>query len=83
MLTGASNGCIRIHPLSAPHDITDLSSYWHLNIHDSTSGAVTCLVSTFDDKYVVSGGADGNIFVYQANLPTAEERMKAAEILVG
>ena len=73
---------MRIHPLSAPHDLHDLSSYWSLSMHDNHYGAVTCLISTFDDQYVLSGGADGNLFVYQANMPTAAQREEAASVEV-
>ena len=42
------------------------------------------LATTFDDRFLVSGGGDGNVFVYQANLPTAEqrERIKAQRVKV-
>ena len=47
-------------------------------MHDNHYGAVTHLVTSFDDKYVLSGGADGNLFVFEGNFPTAEERAQAA-----
>lgn len=78
LLTGASNGCIRIHQLEAPHSLANLSSHWSLAMHDNHYGAVTHLVTSFDDKYVLSGGADGNLFVFEGNFPTAEERAQAA-----
>ena len=48
-------------------------------MHDNHYGAVTHLVTSFDDRYVLSGGADGNVFVYEAELPTASERAEAPE----
>ena len=83
LLTGSSNGCVRLHPLSTPHTLRDLSSYWSVNMHDNHYGAVTCLCSSFDDQYVISGGNDGNLFVYKANLPTAAQRAKAILLQVG
>ena len=77
-LTGTSNGCIRIHQLHEPHSLTHLTSHWSLSIHDNHNGAVTHLVTSFDDKYVVSGGADGNLFVFEGNFPTAAQRAQAA-----
>ena len=71
MLTGASNGCVRVHALPDPHSLTSLHSYWALSMHDNHYGAVTHLATTFDDRYVVSAGADGNVFVYSAHLPMA------------
>lgn len=47
-------------------------------MHDNHYGAVTHLVTSFDDKYVLSGGADGNLFVFEGNFPSAEERAQAA-----
>ena len=71
-----------IHPLSTPHTLTDLSSYWSLSMHDNHYGAVTQLATTFDDQFVISGGEDGNVFVYKANLPKAPKKSKAAKIKV-
>ena len=81
-LTGSDNGYVRVHPLSTPRSLSDLSTYWSLSMHDNHYGAVTHLVTSFDDQFVLSGGADGNVFVYQANLPTAAERAAAASIKV-
>lgn len=81
-LTGTSNGCVRLHPLSTPHALNDLSSYWSLNMHDNHYGAVTCLSTTFDDQFVLSGGEDGNLFIYKANLPTATQRAEAVVLKV-
>ena len=78
LLTGTSNGCIRIHQLDEPHSLANLTSHWSLTMHDNHYGAVTHLVTSFDDKYVLSGGADGNLFVFEGNFPTAEERAQAA-----
>ena len=77
-LTGMSNGCIRIHQLHEPHSLSTLTSHWSLNMHDNHSGAVTHLVTSFDDKYVLSGGADGNLFVFEGTFPTAAQRAQAA-----
>ncbi len=78
LLTGTSNGCIRIHQLEEPHSLANLTSHWSLAMHDNHYGAVTHLVTSFDDKYVLSGGADGNLFMFEGNFPSAEERAQAA-----
>ena len=64
--------------LSSP---TSLRSYWTLGMHDTQSGALTHLCTTYDDQYVVSAGEDGNVFVYSASLPTAEAEEKSPEAL--
>ena len=80
LLTGASNGCVRVHPLPHPYSLTSLHSYWALSMHDNHYGAVTQLATTFDGRYVVSAGADGNVFVYSANLPMATNRVLSTEV---
>ena len=46
-------------------------------MHDNHYGAVNHLCTSHDDKYVLSGGADGNIFVYEAELPSTQEKREA------
>jgi WD40 repeat protein len=74
LLTGSSNGVVRMHcltgPLSSSSSSSTLGSYWALSVHDNQNGAVTHLSTTCDDRYVISGGADGNIFVFSTHLPT-------------
>ena len=41
-----------------------MEEYWTQGSHDSEYGAVTHLVSSFDDRFALSGGNDGNIFGY-------------------
>lgn len=81
LLTGASNGCVRVHRLPQPHSITSLQSYWVLAMHDNHYGAVTHLTTTFDDSYVISAGADGNVFVYCANLPMTDKKAFTAGVV--
>ena len=69
-----SNGLVRIHPLSTPYSLSTLDSYWALSMHDNHYGAVSHLATTFDDQYLVSGGEDGNVFVYRTNLPSVQEQ---------
>ena len=61
--------------------MASLQNYWAINMHDNHYGAVTRIASSFDDHYVLTGGADGNVFVYTANLPTAMQT-EAAEVKV-
>lgn len=82
LLAGLGNGSVRIHGLIGAYNLSDLSHFWGINMHDNNYGAVTCMASTFDDKYVLSGGMDGNLFLYQANLSTAAERADVKKIAV-
>ena len=87
LFTGTASGVIRIHPLSDNHTIStgQLEHYWALSMHDNHYGAVTHLATSCDDSYLLSGGADGNVFVYQTNLPSVAAPSKeppAAEITV-
>ncbi|OAF63889.1 hypothetical protein A3Q56_08405, partial [Intoshia linei] len=43
----------------------NLVSYWSLSAHDSISGGITAIKSSFDGRFIVSTGQDGNIFVYE------------------
>ena len=43
-------------------------------MHDNTNGRVTALACSHDDSYLVTGGADGNVFVYSATFPLPVER---------
>lgn len=59
------DGIIRIHPLEDGTDLEHLSSYWSFSIHDNHNGAITKIITSFDDKYVFTSGADGNFFVHK------------------
>jgi hypothetical protein len=41
-----------------------LEEYWSRGSHDSEYGVVTHLITSYDDRFALSGGADGNIFGY-------------------
>ena len=41
---------------------------------------MTKLVSTFDDQYVISAGADGNLFVFKFNSQLEQPTPSAASI---
>ena len=82
MLVGSENGAVRIFPLvegdSSEHHIEDFSSYWTFNVHDNHYGHVTHICCSHDDKYVLTAGNDGNIFVFKACL---EAKPKKKELL--
>lgn len=59
------DGSLRIN--SIQDDLTDLSSFWILNMHDNRYGNINCMSFSFDRKYLFTGGADGNFFSYKWN----------------
>ena len=74
MLVGAENGNVRAFPLhesaATPglYDIGNFISHWTLSIHDNQYGQVTHICCSHDDKYILTAGHDGNVFVFQASL---------------
>ncbi len=50
-------------------------------MHDNHYGAVNHLCTSYDDKFVVSGGADGNVFIYEADLPSTKEKRESVKKL--
>ena len=77
---GTYAGYIRVHPLHSTHDLSDVSSYWALPMHDNQLGIVNHLSLSFDDQFLLSGGADGNLFVFKVDLPSAKEK-KSAQVV--
>jgi hypothetical protein len=64
IFVGLKNGFIRVYPYDGPQIFQSLEEYWTRGSHDSEYGTVTHLVTSFDDRFGLSGGADGNIFGY-------------------
>lgn len=64
ILIGMKNGFVRIYPYGGPQIFQSLEDYWTRGCHDSEYGIVTHLATSFDDRFALSGGADGNIFGY-------------------
>ena len=63
MALGLDNGSIRVQLLESG-DIDTLDSYWSQNMHDNHYGAVTSISLSFDERFLLSVGKDGNFFVY-------------------
>ena len=67
LLTGNENGSIRIHYLQSPYLLSSLDNYWSLNTHDNQYGCLSTLAISYDDQFIITGGDDGNVFVYKTN----------------
>ncbi|XP_063486095.1 cilia- and flagella-associated protein 44 isoform X3 [Symphalangus syndactylus] len=65
MFCGMKNGAIRVYVLNQNDpSLTSLVDYWHFNMHDNNYGCIKSIASSFDDRFLVTAGADGNIFVF-------------------
>ncbi|XP_074070622.1 cilia- and flagella-associated protein 44 [Macrotis lagotis] len=74
MFCGMQKGQVRIYILrNKSLDLTDMQSYWSYSIHDNDYGQIQALHPSYDDRFVVTAGADGNIFVFNV---LAEEEIK-------
>lgn len=84
LLTGAGNGCVRVHRLSTPYTITDISQgqYWYIGMHDSQYGLVSGIAVSYDDQYVVSVGGDSGVFVYKTNFTSVQQSKPNIDIPV-
>ncbi|UJR37290.1 hypothetical protein I4U23_029999 [Adineta vaga] len=64
IFVGLKNGFIRVYPYGGKQIFQSLEEYWTRGAHDSEYGIVTHLTVSYDDRFALSGGADGNIFGY-------------------
>ncbi|XP_054433278.1 cilia- and flagella-associated protein 44 [Pteronotus mesoamericanus] len=65
MFCGMQDGAIRIYILSQnDSSLTSMENYWHFNIHDNNYGCIKGISTSYDDRFLVTVGADGNIFVF-------------------
>lgn len=72
LIIGMGNGKIRIN--FCKENWRDLSDYWLLSMHDNFFGRIPAIKFSYDNKFLFSIGADGNLFVYTWNLPLKEIR---------
>ena len=75
LLAGSDNGSVEIHKLTDPYSLSGLKEeahgLWSLGTHDNHYGQVSCMSLTYDDQYLLTGGGDGNVFVYKTNFSTS------------
>ncbi|XP_004436632.2 PREDICTED: cilia- and flagella-associated protein 44 [Ceratotherium simum simum] len=65
MFCGTQDGAIRVYILSQNDlSLTNMVDYWHFNIHDNNYGCIKGISTSFDDRFLVTTGADSNIFVF-------------------
>ncbi|XP_018428354.1 PREDICTED: cilia- and flagella-associated protein 44 [Nanorana parkeri] len=65
LFCGMKDGAVRVYPLQ-PNDplLTSIGSYWSLGVHDNQYGSIQAISASYDNQYLVTCGADGNIFTF-------------------
>ncbi|KAM5180821.1 cilia- and flagella-associated protein 44 [Mantella aurantiaca] len=65
LFCGMKDGSVRVYPLQ-PNDplLTSMGSYWSLGVHDNQYGSIQAISSSYDNQYLVTCGADCNIFTF-------------------
>uniref|UniRef100_A0A8D0G0V4 Cilia- and flagella-associated protein 44 n=1 Tax=Sphenodon punctatus TaxID=8508 RepID=A0A8D0G0V4_SPHPU len=65
MFCGMENGAVRVYPL---HDkmlsVDNVAGYWSFSMHDNDYGQIQGIYSSYDDRFLVTCGADSNIFTF-------------------
>ena len=61
LLIGAADGSLSVRP------VENQVTFLHLSAHSSTSGGVSQVSMSFDDRFVLSTGADGTLVVYRVD----------------
>ncbi|XP_069491898.1 cilia- and flagella-associated protein 44 isoform X2 [Ambystoma mexicanum] len=65
LFCGMENGSVRVYPLEASDPLlSSMHGYWSLGIHDNQYGHIQAICSTYDNQFLVTCGADGNIFSF-------------------
>ncbi|KAM9089294.1 cilia- and flagella-associated protein 44 isoform 2-T4 [Megaptera novaeangliae] len=65
MFCGMQNGAIRVYILNKNDpSLTTMEDYWHFSMHDNNYGCIKAISTSFDDRFLVTTGADSNIFVF-------------------
>uniref|UniRef100_A0ABM5FX06 Cilia- and flagella-associated protein 44 isoform X6 n=1 Tax=Pogona vitticeps TaxID=103695 RepID=A0ABM5FX06_9SAUR len=81
MFCGMDNGTVRIYPLHHKKLSADnIAGYWSFSLHDNDYGRIQGICTSFDDRFLVTCGADGNIFTY--NILSAEDVKKVLKTKV-
>ncbi|NXG41253.1 CFA44 protein, partial [Psilopogon haemacephalus] len=59
------NGALRVYPLQDKDlSVNTLKKYWSLNVHDNDYGKIQGICCSFDDRFLITYGEDGNIFTF-------------------
>ncbi|NXF34414.1 CFA44 protein, partial [Nyctibius bracteatus] len=64
------NGALRVYPLQDKNlSVNTLKEYWSFNVHDNDYGQIQGICSSYDDRFLITCGGDGNIFTFNILSP--------------
>ncbi|NXE05802.1 CFA44 protein, partial [Lophotis ruficrista] len=59
------DGALRVYPLQDKDlSANTLKEYWSFNVHDNDYGQIQGICSSYDDRFLITCGGDGNIFSF-------------------
>ncbi|NWI93401.1 CFA44 protein, partial [Pitta sordida] len=59
------DGSLRVYPLQDENlSVDTLKEYWCFNVHDNDYGQIQGICSSYDDRFLITCGGDGNIFTF-------------------
>ncbi|NWU05756.1 CFA44 protein, partial [Cephalopterus ornatus] len=75
------DGSLRVYPLPKKDlSVNTLKEYWCLNVHDNDDGQIQGICSSYDDRFLITCGGDGNIFTFNILSPEDVPQERKAEI---
>ncbi|NXG08113.1 CFA44 protein, partial [Sakesphorus luctuosus] len=75
------DGSLRVYPLPGKElSVNALKGYWCLNVHDNDYGHIQGICSSYDDKFLITCGGDGNIFTFDIESPEYILKVQKAKI---
>ncbi|NWH19501.1 CFA44 protein, partial [Grus americana] len=75
------NGALRVYPLQDKDlSVNALKEYWSFNIHDNDYGQIQGICSSYDDRFLITCGGDGNIFTFDILSPEDVHKELKAKI---
>ncbi|NWQ80775.1 CFA44 protein, partial [Columbina picui] len=75
------NGALRVYPLQEKElSVDTLKEYWSFNIHDNDYGQIQGICSSYDDRFLITCGGDGNIFTFNILSPEDVHKELKAKI---
>ncbi|XP_035170780.1 cilia- and flagella-associated protein 44 isoform X1 [Oxyura jamaicensis] len=81
MFCGMQNGALRVYALQDKDlSANNLKDYWSFNVHDNDYGQIRGICSSYDDRFLVTCGGDGNIFTFNILSPEDAHKELRAKI---
>ncbi|NXW40347.1 CFA44 protein, partial [Nyctiprogne leucopyga] len=75
------NGALRVYPLQDKDlSVNTLKDYWSFNVHDNDYGQIQGICSSYDDRFLITCGGDGNIFSFNILSPEDVHKELKAKI---